>query len=109
MSKPQFPDVIYPLTKLSDGISRQDLAEYAALLVPSIRDGLQNYRPQISSRTDKLAYDALLGSVMPHLDDLEKYYQNFNLGKPRITKTEARKIQAELSNKIDALKQLSQR
>jgi hypothetical protein len=109
MTKPQFPDLIYFLTKLYEGINRQDRAEYAALLVPRIREDLQNFRPRISASVDKISYDAILPRVMQQLDELEKYYQNFDRKKPRISKKAAQGLQASLREQIDALEQLSKK
>jgi hypothetical protein len=92
MTKPKFPDLVYLVSKLYEGINRQDYAELAMGIVPQIREELRSYRPQISSKTDKVGYDATLESVMRQLDELEKYYQNFHHNKPRINKTAAQKI-----------------
>jgi hypothetical protein len=110
MGKPQFPDLIYPVTKIYEGINRQDYAELSLGLVGRIREDLQNYRPQISTSVDQIGYNGILESVVRELDELEKYFQDFhNHKKPRISKKSAEKIQASLIKQVNALEQLSKR
>lgn len=109
MTKPQFPDLTYLVTKLYEGINRPDYAELAAGIVPRVREGLQNYKPQISDPIDRIGYEAILQSVVRHLDEFEQYYQSFNNNEPRISKTAAGGIHASLSKQVHALEQLSKR
>jgi len=109
MTNPEFPDVTYDLSKLSEGISRQDYAELAALKVPGIREALKKYKPDFTDPLDKLGYDSTLESVMRHLDELEKYYLAFHLSRSRISQTAARGFHDSLRKQVDGLRQLSSR
>ena len=107
MTKQQFPDLTYPLTKMYDGINRQDYAELSALLVARVRDDLQAFKPQISSPADKKAYDDELHSAMQALELLEEYYKKFNSGERRTTKSAVKKLHSILLKEIEMLKHFS--
>ena len=86
MTKSQFPDLIYLSTKMYEGLKRQDFAQLSAVYCADIREQLQNYKPQISNSVDKIGYDNTQESVMRLLPELEKYFQNFNENKRRISR-----------------------
>jgi succinate dehydrogenase/fumarate reductase flavoprotein subunit len=109
MTRQPFPDLTYPLTKIYEGINRQDYAELAALLVPRIREELQAFKPQISKAVDKAGYEGAFDSVMHVLDELEDYYKKFHRGKPRMAKRTAAQMHRMLLKEVHVLEQLSQR
>jgi hypothetical protein len=110
MSKPAFPDLGYNLEKLYEGINKQDFAELAMVMMPSIKERLQEHQKQYTGTgVDKVGYDAVMESVLRHLEELQEYYQNFRNNKPRIARKIAREVHASIRKQIDALEQLSKR
>jgi hypothetical protein len=109
MTKPQFPDLLYLSTKMYEGLKRQDFAQLSAVYCADIRDQLQNYKPQISNSVDQTAYDSTLESVMRRLTELERYFQNFDKNKSRISRKVAGQHHAALRKELDALKEISTR
>src|SRR5262245_33652760 len=100
MGKPQFPDLIYPVTKIYEGINRQDYAELSLGLVGRIREDLQNYRPQISNSVDQIGYDGILESVVRELDELENTFMIFITTRSRESqRSRRRKFKPHLSSK----------
>src|SRR4051812_22408945 len=85
VSDTTFPDLTYELEKMYEGINRQDYAELAIGMVARIKEKLQEYQKQYAGTgLDKLGYDSITESVLRHLDELQKYYQNFHNNRPKI-------------------------
>ena len=86
-------DMGYYFEKLHDGTNKtsaqRDKAEYAKVLVPLIREQLQEYQSDLTTRGVNLkSHESAIAQAEQHLNDLERYFDSIISGKKKTLKVD---------------------